>query len=302
MNILEIKNIQKYYGAQKAVDDISFNIASGEIVGFLGPNGAGKSTTMKMIAGILTPDAGEVWIKGEQMNPNRIYLKKAIAYLPEQNPLYHDLYVREALEFMARLHNVPSPRSAIHDAIKVCGLTAEQHKRIGSLSKGYKQRVGLAQSILHQPDLYILDEATTGLDPNQILDIRDLIRSLGKDHAVLISTHILQEVESICQRCILIHQGKLKADDDMDTFKNKLNRIPEAIVRFASPVSLETLKMRWAKVFSMNADHTYKISSQEPMLTQSIFRWAVDQKVIIDELKKVEQSMEDIFQTLTENN
>ncbi len=300
MNILEVKNVYKYYGTQKAVDNVSFNIGAGEIVGFLGPNGAGKSTTMKMIAGLVAPDEGEIYIQGIRMTQDQIALRKTLAYLPEQNPLYNDLYVRESLEFMARLHNIPNAGKLIDDAIQVCGLSMEKHKKISMLSKGYKQRVGLAQSILHQPDLYILDEATTGLDPNQILDIRDLIRSLGKKHAVLISTHILQEVESICHRCILIHHGQIRANDSMSDFKNLLTRTPEVMVRFATRVVLRSLEDRWSKVIAID-ENTYKIKDRDPLLTQSIYRWAVEHHMIIDELKRVEHKMEDIFQSLTEN-
>jgi ABC-2 type transport system ATP-binding protein len=301
MSILKVTDLLKQYGAQTAVDHISFEINRGEIVGFLGPNGAGKSTTMKMIAGILQPESGEIRINGNILNQIDTTLKKSIAYLPEQNPLYQDLYVREALEFMTRLHQLNNSRQIINDAIRVTGLEKEQYKRIGALSKGYKQRVGLAQSILHQPDLYILDEATTGLDPNQILDIRDLIRSLGKDHAILISTHILQEVESICQRCLVIHQGRIIADEPMTSFKNKLIRKPEASVRFANNVSIDLLKKKWKSVTPGSDGNTFIIIDDDPLLTQHLFQWAVDQHLVIDELKRVEHKMEEVFHSLTQN-
>lgn len=299
MSVLQVNELVKTYGAQTAVDHISFEINKGEIVGFLGPNGAGKSTTMKMIAGILTPDSGVILINGQTFTSDQTLIKKSIAYLPEQNPLYHDLYVREALEFMAQLHQLNNPRQIIAEAIHVTGLEKEQHKRIGALSKGYKQRVGLAQSILHQPDLFILDEATTGLDPNQILDIRDLIRSLGKDHAILISTHILQEVESICQRCIVIHQGRIIADEPMLAFKNKLNHQAQATIRFASNISVDALKKRWVSSVA-NEDGSFTISDADPLLTQQLFQWAVTNHLVIDELKRVEHKMEEVFHSLTQ--
>ncbi|MEO5581860.1 MAG: ATP-binding cassette domain-containing protein [Saprospiraceae bacterium] len=301
MSILKVTDLIKLYGAQTAVDHISFEINKGEIVGFLGPNGAGKSTTMKMIAGILQPDRGEIRINDIIFNQNDTVLKKSIAYLPEQNPLYPDLYVREALEFMSRLHQLNHTRQIINDAIQVTGLEKEQHKQIGALSKGYKQRVGLAQCILHQPDLYILDEATTGLDPNQILDIRDLIRSLGKEHAILISTHILQEVESICHRCLVIHQGRIIADEPMISFKNKLVRKPEVSIRFADKVSIDLLKRKWKSVTPGSDGKSFIITDDDPLLTQHLFQWAVDQHQVIDELKKVEHKMEDVFHSLTQS-
>ncbi|MEP7320999.1 MAG: ATP-binding cassette domain-containing protein [Saprospiraceae bacterium] len=300
MSILKVTDLVKQYGTQTAVDHISFEINKGEIVGFLGPNGAGKSTTMKMIAGILQPDSGEVQINDIILKQDDNTLKKSIAYLPEQNPLYPDLYVREALEFMSHLHQLKNVKQIINDAIKVTGLEKEQFKQIGALSKGYKQRVGLAQSILHQPDLYILDEATTGLDPNQILDIRDLIRSLGKDHAILISTHILQEVESICQRCLVIHQGRIIADEPMNSFKNKLVRKPEASVSFAVKVPVDLIKRKWSSVIPGTDGKSFIIADDDPLLTQHLFQWAVDQHLVIDELKRVEHKMEDVFHSLTQ--
>ena len=299
MSILKVSDLVKLYGVQPAVDHISFEINKGEIVGFLGPNGAGKSTTMKMIAGILKPTTGEIFIQDRPFDPSDTILKKSIAYLPEHNPLYLDMYVREALEFMAQLHQLSSRSKIISDAIHVTGLEKEQHKKISALSKGYRQRVGLAQSILHHPDLFILDEATTGLDPNQILDIRDLIKSLGNDHAILISTHILQEVESICQRCIVIHQGKIIADEPMHSFKNRLDHKGQAMIRFATKVSIDALKTNWPQVVQAVNDSTYIISDDDPLLTQHLYQWSVAQGHVIDELKRIEHKMEDVFHALT---
>ncbi|MEP7266240.1 MAG: ATP-binding cassette domain-containing protein [Saprospiraceae bacterium] len=300
MSILRVQGLVKNFGAQTAVDHVSFSIDKGEIVGFLGPNGAGKSTTMKMIAGIIQPDEGQIMINEKPFDGNNLELKKSIAYLPEQNPLYTELYVQEALEFSAQLHEIKNAYARISEAIAVCGLLPEKNKKIQQLSKGYKQRVGLAQSILHQPDLYILDEATTGLDPNQILEIRELIKGLGKDHAVLISTHILQEVESICQRCIVIHKGQVMADDDMATLKSKVSGMPSVSVSFAGSIPFDSLKARWNNAISIDA-HTFVISDRDPKLSQSVFQWAVQNHFIIDELKKNKQRMEDVFQELTSN-
>ena len=300
MSILQVNGLVKKFGPQTAVDNVSFKIDRGEIVGFLGPNGAGKSTTMKMIAGILRPDEGEVYINNRLGSEDEIETKKSISYLPEQNPLYYELYIREALEFSAKMHRINHITSRVNEVISICGLENEKHKKIQSLSKGYKQRVGLALSILHQPDLYILDEATTGLDPNQIVEIRDLIKSLGKEHAVLISTHILQEVESICKRCIVINKGKIIADDDMKALKVKASGIPSVKVSFGSPITKEFLETTWSKVSKLDND-TYTISDNDPFLSRSVFRWAVENNIAIDELIKEKQSIESVFQILTGN-
>ena len=300
MSILQVNGLVKKFGSQTAVDNVYFKIDRGEIVGFLGPNGAGKSTTMKMIAGILRPDEGEVYINNRLGSEDEIETKKSISYLPEQNPLYYELYIREALEFSAKMHRINHITSRVNEVISICGLENEKHKKIQSLSKGYKQRVGLALSILHQPDLYILDEATTGLDPNQIVEIRDLIKSLGKEHAVLISTHILQEVESICKRCIVINKGKIIADDDMKALKVKASGIPSVKVSFGSPITKEFLETTWSKVSKLDND-TYTISDNDPFLSRSVFRWAVENNIVIDELIKEKQSIESVFQILTGN-
>jgi len=301
MEILEVNQIVKSYGNQIAVDHISFKIDAGEIVGFLGPNGAGKTTTMKMIAGILAPDQGEIWIKGKSISPDHPEIRQSLAYLPENNPLYPELYIKEYLEFMAELHQVRDIPTTLDEVIKTCGLSPEQHKKIGSLSKGYKQRVGLAQSILHKPDLFILDEATTGLDPNQILEIRDLIKDLGKTHAVLISTHVLQEVESICNRCLVIHHGKLIADDPMVDLKNKLHPHREVLVSFDRDIPLELLHKKWKRITRGPYEYSYLIQDEDSNLTQTVFHWAVLNNLVLNELKWVENKMEDVFYSLTGN-
>jgi ABC-2 type transport system ATP-binding protein len=216
---IQVSNVTRLYGTQKAVDNISFTVANGEIVGFLGPNGAGKSTTMKMVTGYLEPTQGDLTVSGINVKTHPLEAKKKIGYLPEANPLYYDMYVREYLEFVADIHK--AKRTRIEEIIKAVGLTPESRKKTGQLSKGYKQRVGLAAAIIHDPEVLILDEPTTGLDPNQILEIRELIRQLGRNKTVLFSTHILQEVEALCDRIIIINKGTLVADDSLGNLKSR---------------------------------------------------------------------------------
>ena len=209
---IKVDHLLKVYGAQKAVDHISFEVKQGEIVGFLGPNGAGKSTTMKMITGYLQPNGGKIEVCGLLVEGEGLSTKKKIGYLPELNPLYQDMYVREYLEFVAGMHQVALPKQRIEEVIQLTGLTPEANKLIEQLSKGYKQRVGLAAALIHDPEVLILDEPTTGLDPNQIIEIREVIRNLGKQKTILFSTHILQEVEALCDRVIIINKGKIVAN------------------------------------------------------------------------------------------
>lgn len=206
---IAVKNLSKYYGKQAALQQVSFSCSTGRIIGFLGPNGAGKSTFMKIATGILIPDEGEVIIQGMDVKKDRMNVKKIIGYLPEDNPLYQDLYVVECLELEADLQQITQKRNRLSEIIQLTGLVKEQHKKIHELSKGYKQRVGLAIAMLHDPEVLILDEPTTGLDPNQILEIRQLIKALSQEKTVLLSTHIMQEVEAICDEIIIIHEGKL---------------------------------------------------------------------------------------------
>jgi ABC-2 type transport system ATP-binding protein len=209
---IKVDQILKVYGTQKAVDTISFEVKQGEIVGFLGPNGAGKSTTMKMITGYLVPDGGKIEVCGLPVEGEALATKKKIGYLPELNPLYQDMYVREYLDFVAGLHQITASKKRVEEVIALTGLTPEADKLIEQLSKGYKQRVGLAAALIHDPEVLILDEPTTGLDPNQIIEIREVIKALGKQKTILFSTHILQEVEAICSRVIIINKGKIVAD------------------------------------------------------------------------------------------
>lgn len=216
-----VKNLAKHYGEQKAVNQISFEAKPGRILGFLGPNGAGKSTTMKMLTGYLQPTSGEAEIAGENIQLEPLKVKRLIGYLPENTPLYTDMYVREFLGFVAETYGLKNTAQRVEEVIKLVGLTQEQHKKIGMLSKGYKQRVGLAQAIIHQPQVLILDEPTSGLDPNQLSDIRALIKNLGKDKTVIISTHIMQEVEALCDDVIIIDRGNLVANSSIEELKAK---------------------------------------------------------------------------------
>lgn len=220
---IEVQNITKTYGEQKALDSISFSIKKGEIVGFLGPNGAGKSTLMKILTTYLTADAGQASVNGFDVATQAIQVQQSVGYLPEHNPLYLDLYVREYLAFNADLHHVS--KSKIDEVIRLTGLSPECHKKIGQLSKGYRQRVGLATALLHNPDVLILDEPTTGLDPNQLVEIRELIKNIGKDKTIFLSTHIMQEVEAICDRIIIIHHGKIVEDASLKVLGKNLEKI-----------------------------------------------------------------------------
>lgn len=222
---IAVKNITKLYGEQKALDNVSFSIEKGEIVGFLGPNGAGKSTMMKIITGYINASEGEVFVNNFDVSTHKLELQKSIGYLPENNPLYLDMYVKEYLQFNASVHKIQ--KSAIEEVIVKVGLTPEAHKKINQLSKGYRQRVGLAAALLHNPEVLILDEPTTGLDPNQLAEIRSLIKEVGKDKTVLFSTHILQEVEAVCDRVILIHNGRIIADKKLKEFTENKEQVIE---------------------------------------------------------------------------
>ncbi len=227
-----VNNLTKEYGNQKAIDSISFEVRAGEIVGFLGPNGAGKSTTMKILTGYIKATAGNASVNYFDVSSQAMQAKSSIGYLPEHNPLYPDMYVVEFLQFVGRLYHIQGTllKHRIEEMIQTCGLERERHKKIGQLSKGFRQRVGLAQAFIHQPPVLILDEPTTGLDPNQLIEIRELITTLGKNKTVLFSTHIMQEVEALCSRVIIINRGKIVADDSLPNMKEKGDSL-EAVFR-----------------------------------------------------------------------
>lgn len=222
---VKVKNLSKYYHQQRAVDKISFEAKPGKILGFLGPNGAGKSTTMKMLTGYLSPTSGDAEICGKSILTEDLAVKRLIGYLPENTPLYNDMYIKEFLSFVGETYGISNLNNRIDEVIKEVGLTPEQHKKIGMLSKGYKQRVGLAQAIIHNPEVLVLDEPTSGLDPNQLTDIRTLIKNLGAAKTVIISTHVMQEVEAICDDIIIINKGKLVANVSLDELKKQHNSL-----------------------------------------------------------------------------
>ena len=229
---LEIKNLTKKFGEQTALNNINIEIKKNEIIGLLGPNGAGKSTLMKSIVGVLMVDEGEIIFDGKNIAENEIQTKEKIGFLPENNPLYNDMYVKEYLQFVADIHKIQKEK--VDEIIDLVGITPEKSKKISQLSKGYKQRVGLAQAILHEPDLLILDEPTNGLDPNQIIEIRNVIKEIGKEKTVILSTHIMQEVEALCSRVILIHQGEIVQDTGIEEFKGKFSNLEEAFANYTS--------------------------------------------------------------------
>ena len=299
---ITVKNLTKIYGEQRAVNDISFSIQQGEIVGFLGPNGAGKSTTMKMITGYLEPTAGDVSVSGVDVKKVPLDAKKKIGYLPESNALYYDMYVREYLGFIADVHKISDRQQAINKVIEQVGLTPESKKRVGQLSKGYKQRVGLAAALLHDPEVLILDEPTSGLDPNQIIEIRNVIKEQGKNKLVLFSSHILQEVEAICDRVIIINKGKIVADDKLSNLQQQ-SASSVVRVQFKEALEQEWLK-RLAAVKSVNKidAYTWSIETNDPdTVRNELKKLERENNLDIVSLQSENQSLEEIFRSLTGN-
>ena len=297
---ITVKNLTKIYGEQKAVDNISFTVNQGEIVGFLGPNGAGKSTTMKMITGYLAPDNGNITVNDVNVIKNPQDAKKKIGYLPESNALYYDMYVKEYLDFVADLHGIDHKQKAIDAVIEQVGLTREKAKKIGQLSKGYKQRVGLGAALLHNPEVLILDEPTSGLDPNQIVEIRNVIKEQGKDKLVLFSSHILQEVEAICDRVIIINKGKIVADDKLANLQQR-STTNLVRVQFKEALEAEWLR-RLAGVKTVNKMDTYTwtIETNEPeAVRKQLLQLTVEQNLNIVSLQSESQSLEEVFRSLT---
>lgn len=296
-----LKNISKYYGKQKALDQVSFEISKGEVVGFLGPNGAGKSTSMKIISAYLEPSQGQVLVNGLSVQEHSLEVRKQLGYLPENNPLYHEMYVKEFLAFVSNVHQLDQINKRIADVIEKVGLGKEKHKKIGALSKGYKQRVGIAQAIIHDPGVLILDEPTSGLDPNQIIEIRELIKSLGKDKTVLMSTHIMQEVEAICSRVIIINQGKIVMNDQKETIKNAGLFAQVVEVEFSSDVSKKMIENNaWIHKVHQKSPRIFVLFSESTEdIRPLVFQWAVSQNISVLEMKKQEGNLEDIFKGLT---
>lgn len=302
---LQVSHLTKYYGQQKAVNDISFEINKGEIVGFLGPNGAGKSTTMKIATGYLPPSAGTVLVDGLDVQDHSLEVRKITGYLPEHNPLYLDMYVHEYLHFVGRIYGIKSKKlkSRISEIIELCGLTREQNKKIEELSKGYRQRVGIAQALIHDPSVLILDEPTSGLDPNQILEIRKLIKDISTNKTVIFSTHILQEVQALCDRVIVINLGEIVANDSVNNLMRSQVKSSVIIVEFSGDVNEEVLQLipGLNKLERINAS-SFRLESQEGVdLRAEVFRFAADHSLSLLGLRQQENSLEDIFRELTVN-
>ncbi len=299
---IEVSNITKVYGAQKALDEVSFSIKTGEIVGFLGPNGAGKSTMMRILTTYLNATDGTAAVNGHDVQTAQKAVQQSIGYLPENNPLYPDMYVREYLEFSASLYNLKNSKSRINEVIEQTGLSSHVGKKTAELSKGYKQRVGLANALLHKPKVLILDEPTTGLDPNQLVEIRQLIKEVGKTTTILLSTHIMQEVEAMCDRVIIINKGRIVADDYLKNLKGNSSQIIE--VEFDYKVEPELLgrinKVREVVEIKNTAGFIYNLifNTQEDMRS-SVFDFAHDNELKILALNKRNKSLEAMFKELT---
>ena len=298
---VETRNITKLFGKQKALDSISFSVNKGELVGFLGPNGAGKSTTMKIITGYLPQDEGDILIDGQEVSGQNLEYKKQIGYLPEHNPLYTDLYVKEFLEITAGFYHLKNKKQRIAEMIELTGLGIEQHKKIRALSKGYRQRVGLAQALIHDPSILILDEPTTGLDPNQLEEIRALIRQISKEKTVILSSHIMQEVEAVCNRVLIINKGKIVADGDISDVKAGINIQNQIVVAgFKEKVSeVQLLQIAGVKSVTKN-ELGWKIEAgNETDIRQNIFQFAVKNNLTLLTLFEKQQNLENVFHQLT---
>lgn len=300
---ITVSSLSKIYGTQKAVNDISFKVDKGEIVGFLGPNGAGKSTTMKIITGYIDADGGSAAVCGIPAGTGSLEAKKKIGYLPEANPLYFEMYVREYLSFIAGVHHIQKPAERISQVIETVGLVPEANKKIGQLSKGYKQRVGLAAALIHDPEVLILDEPTSGLDPNQIVEIREVIKRLGKDKTVLFSSHILQEVEAICDRVIIINKGQIVADDKLVNLQQANAGNHVVSVEFKEAVSIETLQaLKTVTGLEQLSTFNFQLSTSDPeSVRKQLLQLAIDNNLNIVSLQSQGNSLEEIFRSLTTN-
>src|ERR1041384_3221715 len=305
-----IENITKKYGAQRAVDNISFHVKTGEVLGFLGPNGAGKTTTMKILTGLIAPNAGSATIGNFSVKDHPEEVKRLIGYLPENNPLYQDMAVMDYLEFTAAVQGVPKNaiKERIYEMIRTCGLNAEKHKKIGELSKGYRQRVGLAQAMIHDPQVLILDEPTTGLDPNQIVEIRKLIKELGKQKTVILSTHILPEVEATCDRILIISKGKIVADGTSENLRKQSQGRELLRVRIEDGVRDEVIRnLQMLDQVGLvdpirGIDNAYEVQSRNEFSNRkAIFQLCVKNNWTLTEMTPIETKLEDLFRDLTLN-
>lgn len=298
-----VKNLTKIYGQQRAIDSISFEIKSGEVVGFLGPNGAGKSTTMKILTCFIPPSHGEASVCGIKVDEDPFAVKQKVGYLPENNPLYLDMYVKEYLQFIAGIHKLPNKKQSVENMIDAVGLELEQHKKIGALSKGYRQRVGLAQAMIHDPEVLILDEPTSGLDPNQLEEIRALIVKIGKQKTVMLSTHIMQEVEAICNRIIIINRGHIVANDQASVLQQAHSERQVIYAEFEKPVSKTQLsKIDGVVACKEVAQNSWLIESASgDDIRGVISKFGVDNQNLVLTLRKEQQSLEEVFKKLTKN-
>jgi len=302
---IKVSNISKLYGEQKALDNVSFEIKTGEIVGFLGPNGAGKTTMMKILTCFIPPTAGEAFVSGFNIYEEPLQIKRRIGYLPENNPLYLDMYVVEYLKFIAGVHKIgKKTESIVKEIIEQTGLTKEQHKKIGALSKGYRQRVGLSQAMIHHPEVLILDEPTSGLDPNQVLEIRNLIKDIGKNKTIMLSTHIMREVEALCDRVIIINQGKIIADKTIKELQSSIKQKHYTVTVEFDKEILTNQMMQIASVKNVKAQgkNSWKIEvASDKDIRTDIFQLAVKNNAVVLSLNKEEHSLEEMFQILTKN-
>ncbi|MGQ1945787.1 ATP-binding cassette domain-containing protein [Geofilum sp. OHC36d9] len=298
---ISVSNVSKYYGSQAALKNVSFEIKSGQIVGFLGPNGAGKSTMMKILTGYLPASEGETRVCGFNVNENSTGFRQQIGYLPEQNPIYADMYVTEYLHFTGSIYKIPNLKDKVEEIIRLTGLTPERHKKTGQLSKGYKQRVGLAQALLPDPEVLILDEPTTGLDPNQIAGVRELIKELGKSKTILLSTHIMQEVKAICERVIIIHQGQIVADEHPDKLENLglTKRMTVEVLFEPRPEFEQIITIPGIEEAKLLGDRWLLTGHPEIDIRPAIFNYAVHNGTMILEATPHQQSLEEVFHALT---
>lgn len=301
---IEVEGLAKKYGDQWAVDHVSFDVPAGQVVGFLGPNGAGKSTTMKMLTGYISPTQGSAKVCGISVTDDSLSVRKQVGYLPESNPLYYDMYVKEYLRFVAGLYDLDKQtKSRVSEMIELTGLQLEQHKKIGALSKGYKQRVGMAQALMNNPKVLILDEPTSGLDPNQITEIRKLITNIGRERTVMLSTHIMQEVEAMCSRVLIINRGRLVADDSISNLQRQHGNKQSLQVKFKNGVDISHINAIEGIIEVDDlGGYRYRIDAKTDLnLQEKLFNFAVETSNVLLEQKEVEQSLESVFKSLTRN-
>ncbi|MBN3035204.1 MAG: gliding motility-associated ABC transporter ATP-binding subunit GldA [Bacteroidales bacterium] len=299
---IEVSHITKLYGRQRAVNDVTFSIPSGEVVGLLGPNGAGKSTLMRIITCFIPPTSGDVEVCGFNIYQQPIEVRRRIGYLPENNPLYPEMYVREYLEFVGGLYHIPGNiRDRVEQIIRQTGLTVEQRKKIGALSKGFRQRVGLAQALIHDPDVLILDEPTSGLDPNQLVEIRNLIREIGKEKTVMLSTHIMQEVEAVCDRAVIIDKGVIVADGAPGSLSEISRKHRIVRVEFNEAVNMDKLRsLKNIISVSLIKDCLYEVATEgDDDIRPDLFRFAVEEGLTVLSMNRSEATLEEVFRNLT---